>query len=159
MSTTKLYQTDMASKNSKSYQNLKTDAETDIQRLLESDPLIFEATVSITDITVSENSNRRKRSTENAVTEFIAVSSVQLTTIDNMEEIESSLSSSIQNADVNLYELIDEESLASFKLSFKIPTIINITLPSEEEIAELIGINLREVKNAYNCSENYGLFY
>ena len=156
---TKLYHTDMASKKSKSYQNFKTDAETDIQRLLKSDRLIVEATVSITDITVSENSNRRKRSTENAVTEFIAVSSVQLATIDNMDEIQSSLSSSIQNADVNLYELIDEESLASFKLSFKIPTIINITLPSEEEIAELIGINLREVKDAYNCGENYDLFY
>ena len=45
MSTTKLYQTDMASKNSKSYQNFKTNAETDIQRLLESDPFVVEATV------------------------------------------------------------------------------------------------------------------
>ena len=141
MSTTQVYDEDLASKTSQSYQNLKIDAETEIQRLLETDPLVVETTVSMTDIKASVTSKRRKRSNENAVTEFRAVSSVRVATIDNMDIIQSSINSSIQNADVNLYNLIDNESLASFKLSFKKPKIINIKTPSKEEITELIGIN------------------
>ena len=141
MSTTKVYDEDMVSKSSQSYQNFKTDIETEIQNLLESDPLVAEATVSLTDIKASLTSKRRKRSSENVVSEFIAASSVKLATIDEMDEIQSSIDSSIQNADVNLYNLIDEESLASFKLSFEKPKVINIETPSQDEITELIGMN------------------
>ena len=132
----------MVSKSSESYQNFKTEVEKEIQSLLESDPLVVEATVSMTDIkSVSVISRRRKRSNENVVAEFVAVSSVRVVTIDNMDEIQSSFNASIQNADVNLYNLIDEESLASFKLSLERPKVINIETPSKEEITELIGIN------------------
>ena len=142
MSTTELYHEDMVSKSSESYQNFKTEVEKEIQSLLESDPLVVEATVSMTDIkSVSVISRRRKRSNENVVAEFVAVSSVRVVTIDNMDEIQSSFNASIQNADVNLYNLIDEESLASFKLSLERPKVINIETPSKEEITELIGIN------------------
>ena len=139
MSTTELYHEDMVSKSSESYQNFKTEVEKEIQTLLESDPLVVEATVSMTDIKKSVTKKRRKRSNENIVAEFVAASSVRVVTIDNMDEIQSSITSSIQNADVNLYNLIDEESLTSFKLSFKKPTVINIETPSKEEITELIG--------------------
>ena len=131
----------MVSKSSESYQNFKTEVEKEIQTLLESDPLVVEATVSMTNIKESETSKRRKRSSENAVAEFIAASSIRLAEIDDIDEIQSSISSSIQNVDVHLYNLIDEESLASFKLSFEKPTVINIETPSKEELTELIGKN------------------
>ena len=141
MSTTKVYDEGMVLKSSQSYKNFKIDFETEIQTLLESDPLVVEATVSMTDIKESVTKKRRKRSNDNVVAEFVAVSSIRLATIDNMDEIQSSINSSIQNTDVNLYNLIDEESLASVKLSFEKPKIINIETPSKEEITELIGLN------------------
>ena len=142
MWTTEFYHEDMVSKSSESYQNFKTEVEKEIKTLLESDPLVVEATVSMTDIkSVLVTSKRRKRSNKNVVAEFVAVSSIRLPTIDNMDEIQSSVNTSIQNADINLYNLIDEESLAFFKLSFEKPKIINIKTPSKEEITELIGIN------------------
>ena len=141
MSTTELYHEDMVSKSSESYQNFKTGVEKEIRTLLEFDPLVVKATVSMTDIKASVTSERRKRTHENVVAEFVAVCFIRLANIDNMDEIQSSLNSSIQNADVNLYDLIDEESLVSFKLSFEKPKVINIKTPSKDEIIELIGIN------------------
>ena len=142
MSTTELYHEDMVSKSNESYQNFKTEVEKEIQTLLESDPLVVETTVSLTNIKPgSVTSKRRKRSNENVIAEFVAASSVRVATMDNMDEIQSSFNASIQNADVNLYNIIDEESLASFKLSLEKPKVINIETPSKEEITELIGIN------------------
>ena len=148
MSTTKVYDEDMVSKSSQSYKNFKIDIEKEIQTLLESDRLVVEATVSMTDIEESVTLKRRKRSNQNVVAEFIAVCSVRVATVDDMDEIQSSITSLIQNANVNLYNLIDEESLASFKLSFEKLKIINIETPSKEEITELIGTN-------YNILINY----
>ena len=114
--------------------------EIEIKSILESNHLVENAIVSVTGI-ITATLNRRKRSTENAVVEFISTCSVRLPKLEDMGAIESTVSNTIKNADSNLYKSFDENSFSSINLSFAEPRIIEFKAPSKEEIKKTIGTN------------------
>ena len=74
----------------------------------------------------------------------------------DMDEIKSSITSSISNFDPKLYELIDEESTSSLEASFAEPKIIKIKSPSESEISNKIGKFLFKYHSYYLLLSNNG---
>lgn len=140
ISTNRAFSDDFLSKNNENYTNLKNVTEIEIKSILESNHLVENAFVSVTGI-ITANLNRQKRSTENAVVEFISTCSVRVPELEDMDAIESTVSSTIKNADSSLYKSFDENSFSSINLSFAEPRIIEFNAPSKEEIKEKIGMN------------------
>ena len=127
--------------NDENYITFKNKIESELEMILESNDLIVSAKVSVTDIAQTDF-NRRQQSNKRALIEFIAICTVRVAEIKQMDEIKSSITTSISNADSKLYELIDEESTSNFKASFAKPTIIKIEAPSKSAISDKIGLFL-----------------
>ena len=128
---------EMESKRNIIYQNFKNETERDIKVLLEFNPLVFDAKVSLVEVT--ETSKRRKRSTPKIIVKFIAVCLIKVTKIFAINEIQMAIRSEFKNADLNILETFDENSIASLKIQCEIPKIINIKAQSNSEINELQG--------------------
>ena len=131
---------EIASKRNIIYQNFKNETERDIKVLLEFNPLVFDAKVSLVGFTVTEPSKRRKRSTPKIIVEFIAVCFVKVTKIFAINEIQMAIRSEFKNTDFNILESFDENSISSLKIQCKIPKIINVKAQSKSEINELQGL-------------------
>ena len=103
--------------------SLEDEIQKEIQTLLESNTMVVDALVSITDMEETVPLNRQKRSTINAFIRFTAVCSLGF---DDNIDIEVSIRSSITKANPSLYMFFDEKSFSSFHLAFENPTIITI---------------------------------
>ena len=116
-------------------------AQTDIQKLFLSNPLVVDVKVSITSMTKTEDSHRRKRSIKDIILNFIAVCSIGIAEKDfDIQKIELSFNSTLMNAEIDMFDLFDEESMLSFKSTFETPTVIEVELPSKNEISQKIGL-------------------
>ena len=127
-----------ASMNDENYKVFKNKIESELEMILKSSNLIVSAIVTVTNV-VETDFNRPQRSNERVMVEFVAACTVRVPEIQDMDEIKSSITSSISNFDPKLYELIDEESTSSLVASFAEPKIIKIKSPSESEISNKIG--------------------
>ena len=115
------------------------DIKKEIQKLLESNTMVVDALVSITDLEKTVPLNRQKRSTINAIIRFTAVCSLGF---GENSDIEPSIRSSITRAEPRLYDFFDEQSFSSFNLEFEHePKIVTIEeeIKSENEITDVIG--------------------
>ena len=129
-----MYNEEIASKKSLFYKYFTNESEKDISSLLQLSPLVMNAIVSVNNVLLPEAVNG------NVTLEFIAVCSVQVEQTFDLNDISSSLNSSITDAETNLYEFYDENSLLSLSLLFEKPKIIKIESKSKNEITELIGL-------------------
>ena len=144
-----------ASLNDENYIIFKNKIESELEMILESSNLIVSAKVIVTNA-VETDLNSRQRSNERVLVEFVAACTVRVPEIQDMDEIKSSITSSISNFDPKLYELIDEESTSSFEASFAKPTIIKIKSPSENEISNKIGKFLFKYHSYYHLFSHNG---
>ena len=129
-----MYNEEIASKKSLFYKYFTNESEKDISSLLQLSPLVMNAIVSVNNVLLPEAVNG------NVTLEFIAVCSVQVEQTFDLNDISSSLNSSITDAETNLYEFYDENSLLSLSLLFEKPKIIKIESKSKNEITKLIGL-------------------
>ena len=152
MSTSKLYNENIASK----WEIVKDRTEKDIQRLLESNILVVDAEVSVTQIEQNGAFNLRKRSTQTLRIEFIAICALQVSEVFDINKVQLSISDSIATSDPDIYESFDDESFLSFNLSVENPKIIKIQTSSADEIAELIGLIKELEKNLFLTLSDLG---
>ena len=129
------------------YQNFKDELKTDIELLLESLPLVVDASVLVTNISATvtemkedETLNRRKRSAEKLLIEFKAVCSVRAARNFEIGEIQFAISSSFQDVNPKLFNYFDEQSLSSISLHFQKTIVIKIEAMSEEKLTEHQGM-------------------
>ena len=129
-----MYNEEIASKKSLFYKYFTNESKKDISTLLQLSPLVMNAIVSVNNVLFPEAVNG------NVTLEFIAVCSIRVEQTFDLNDISSSINSSITDAETNLYEFYDKNSLLSLSLLFEKPTIIKIESKSKNEIAELIGL-------------------
>ena len=140
ISPTQQYNDDITDKNMPFQKNFKKVAKKDIERLLESNSLVVDASLSDLNLVETEASKRRKQSIKKVIIDFTAVCTVRVSENFNMDDFQFYIRSSIQSANPNLFESLDEKSFSSFKFVFEKPQIIKIDRKSKNEILGLIGM-------------------
>ena len=138
--TTQMYNGDLALKKSSFYKYFKNESETDMSALLQLSPLVINALVSVYDVRLPEASNHHNLSTTNVTLEFNAVCSIRVVQTFDLEDISSSINSSITDAETSHYKFYDENSLSSIIFIYEKPTIIKIESQSKKELTEKIGL-------------------
>ena len=151
--TTRMFHKDFASKTGVPYRNFKNKTVKDIKKLLESNSLVVDAKVTLTNVT-EETLKRRRQSAGKSIAHFIALISAAVNENYNIIAIKSSLKTTIEDASSNLYDSFNKKSFERFDLSIGKPNVIKIETPSKDEmnkkISKNVWNNLRNNKGSSN---------
>ena len=132
-----------------SYASIKADTEAELASLIETDQNIKTAKVTVTGFTAANDSRRKRESSEQDSSKAIAIFSVECEVIPSkmmtVEDLESSVDSTITNADASDFESFNDVSFSSMSITVSIVEPIKPTKdPFEEGSGENEGSGVDE---------------
>ena len=132
--------TDVEDDTTATYASIKAETESELKMLVESDKNVKTAEVIVTEFSAAKDSRRKREASEEDSLKAIAIFSINCEVVPSkmmtVEALESSVDSTIQNADVSDFESFDENSLTSTSITV---SIVEPTKPTKEPFEEGSG--------------------
>ena len=128
---------DLADPNSETFKNTASSVENDLEKLFQSSDDVMDATVTVTGF--RENSGRKRRQTDGSTTSVEFTAEVTVPASKSTDDIDSSVSNAIENADPDQFDSFD-----SFD-SYSIEPVIAPLDTTDEELLD-VGAEFGEIE-------------